>query len=45
MPLPMVGHTTEWSENKDDVLHMFYPIWYHMYNLKNVKNIHWGVLL
>ena len=24
---------------------MFYSIWYHLYNLKNMKNIHGGVLL
>ena len=24
---------------------MFYAIWYHLYNLKNVKNSHGGVLL
>ena len=22
MPLPMVGHTMKWSENKDDVLYI-----------------------
>ena len=24
---------------------MFYPIWYHLYDLKNVENTHGGVLL
>ena len=24
---------------------MLYAIWYHLYNLKNVKNTHGGVLL
>ena len=24
---------------------MHSAIWYHLYNLKNVKNIHWGVLI
>ena len=24
---------------------MRYAIWYHLYNFKNVKNTHWGVLL
>ena len=24
---------------------MFYAIWYHLHNLKNVKNAHGGVLL
>ena len=27
------------------ILVMSYAIWYHLYNLKNVKNTHGGVLL
>ena len=35
----------KYDENNDRIYVMFCAIWYHLYNLKNVKNTHGGVLL
>ena len=35
----------KWWKTKWDLVMVRYAIWYHLYNLKNVKNTHGGVLI
>ena len=41
----LVIHNTYMRSFQYKILNMHWAIWYHLYNLKNVKNTYGGVLL